>query len=884
MIIVPAYGKNGIPIIMASDNRYVPYLSVTLASILAHTKKTKNYDIIILENNISKHNKEILLSQTNGLKNVSLRFYNLCNEIKQCKFNVVSYYSAAIYFRIFMPYIMPDYDKAIYLDCDLVLNKDIDILFDYPIENNLVGAVRDIGMILHYYTSGKEYIPKSYFTKYLSAIKPSNYFNSGVLVMNLKAFRNEIKLDDMIKIVNEKGLKFPDQDGLNIICANRVCFLPFNWNCIPQNTGNRTLENLRAELPSELFIKYISGRDNPFIIHYAMREKPWLYSTNIDYCLFVFFWKYAVKSPFWDDIIFNNKSKIVLPEKAAIIKTFKKIEPVKAKSNNNVYFVLGNYCLGDMAHSAVRYETLEIKNNMLRIECSCLCFDEEMALNSKFWFLSQGVKFPCEKIVSNEKICFGEEIISKKIVLRADITLQGVKEADIFLYTTYKGVNVKRILNNYSKLFPADKIIDEQYYANKNYLIKSKEDRITVRRVSFAGRIKQEIKYKKAIIKKFGKAGIRASIIRTCAHIKNFLRRKQVWLINDNFLTDDNGYAFFKYIRENHRKNIKAYFVYTNKTQNIQKAQKLGKCVLIGTKKYKWLFLTSDYSVGSVVYPQMKNAFSNKNDFYRDFVAKRGFVFLQHGVISQDLSKEHNKFVYNPCGFVTSANPEWESLVYGNYFYLPSEVWLTGLPRFDLLYNDSKKIITFMPTWRKYLINGLTKQSEFYKNYDKVINNEKLISACQRYGYRLNFRLHPLLQKYYDVFSNENNHFSITNDTYRELFAHSDLIITDYSSAIFDFLYLNKPIIYYQFDKEHFFKEHVYDEGYLDYEKNGFGQVCYDADALVETIISYMRNGCAMEEVYKKRLDNFFGAIDKNNSKRVYDRIINCDKGLKNEI
>ncbi|MBQ9027111.1 MAG: CDP-glycerol glycerophosphotransferase family protein, partial [Methanobrevibacter sp.] len=93
----------------------------------------------------------------------------------------------------------------------------------------------------------------------------------------------------------------------------------------------------------------------------------------------------------------------------------------------------------------------------------------------------------------------------------------------------------------------------------------------------------------------------------------------------------------------------------------------------------------------------------------------------------------------------------------------------------------------------------------------------------------------------------------------------------DYSSVAFDFAYLKKPLIYYH--TESFTKFH-YDKGYFDYDTMGFGQIIKSEGDLVEKIISYIDNGCVMEDKYQKRVDEFFKFRDANNSKRIYDWLI----------
>ena len=136
---------------------------------------------------------------------------------------------------------------------------------------------------------------------------------------------------------------------------------------------------------------------------------------------------------------------------------------------------------------------------------------------------------------------------------------------------------------------------------------------------------------------------------------------------------------------------------------------------------------------------------------------------------------------------------------------------------------------------------------------------------------------HPNLMPYIENFKhNSKVHFSDINTSYRDVFAKSKLILTDYSSVAFDFVYLNKPVIYCQFDKQRYLDgEHSYEPGYFDYERDGFGEVEYDLESTVNRLIEYIKNDCRMKDKYKKRIDKFFIFHDKNNCERIYKKIIN---------
>ena len=142
-------------------------------------------------------------------------------------------------------------------------------------------------------------------------------------------------------------------------------------------------------------------------------------------------------------------------------------------------------------------------------------------------------------------------------------------------------------------------------------------------------------------------------------------------------------------------------------------------------------------------------------------------------------------------------------------------------------------------------------------------------------GYKGLFCIHPIHMKQ-SVDFEANDVFSVNEGyvDYNDVFARASLMVTDYSSVLFDFAYLKKPVVYTQFDKEEFFAGQIYDEGYFSYENDGFGPVCYDMDSTVDAIIEELERGCQNEEKYLERLDRFFAYDDKNNCERAYKALI----------
>lgn len=135
-----------------------------------------------------------------------------------------------------------------------------------------------------------------------------------------------------------------------------------------------------------------------------------------------------------------------------------------------------------------------------------------------------------------------------------------------------------------------------------------------------------------------------------------------------------------------------------------------------------------------------------------------------------------------------------------------------------------------------------------------------------------------MLQAQNDDFTG-NDVFSIQGkrESYGEDMRKTALVVTDYSSAAFDYAYFNRPVIYTQFDKEEFYAHHTYQEGYFDYQTMGFGPVCYDYESTVQAIIRAIENNCVMEEKYQKRVDEFFAYRDNHNCERIYQEILKLD-------
>jgi CDP-glycerol glycerophosphotransferase (TagB/SpsB family) len=178
--------------------------------------------------------------------------------------------------------------------------------------------------------------------------------------------------------------------------------------------------------------------------------------------------------------------------------------------------------------------------------------------------------------------------------------------------------------------------------------------------------------------------------------------------------------------------------------------------------------------------------------------------------------------------------------------------------------------------------NPLFKETDYYRIYNSLINDKRLIEAAKTYNYRLLYVLHPIVSPQIDDFDT-NEYVDIIpavkvkdhkGVNYEKAFRESSLMVTDFSGVQFDFAYMRKPVVYLH----HRDIPKHYEEGTFFYDTMGFGEICQDNDELIDTLISYMKNNCTMKPEYRRRADDFFAYSDHNNCQRIYDLMLDYQK------
>ena len=265
-----------IPIFFSTDDNYIPYLDVAVSSMIANASKEFNYRIIVLNTGLNENNVHKI--KKNESEQFKIDFVNISNDVEKIKSKLknVYHFSVVTYYRLFIASLFPQYDKVIYLDCDLVVLGDISELYHTELGDNILGAGPE-----QFVQNTEEF--RVYATQALG-VDPDGYVNAGVLLMNLSEFRKNKIEEKFIDLITKHDFDLldPDQAYLNYLCVGKILMLPNGWNKEPMPLA-------------------CEGKKN--IVHYALYKKPWQYDDVMDG---EYFWSYAKRSSFYDQILLNK--------------------------------------------------------------------------------------------------------------------------------------------------------------------------------------------------------------------------------------------------------------------------------------------------------------------------------------------------------------------------------------------------------------------------------------------------------------------------------------------------------------------------------------------------------------------------------------------------
>lgn len=257
-----------IPVVFSTDDFYVMPLMVAINSL----KKTKSQyvclNVFILTQSLKEENKQkILLLQEN---NFNIFFVNISDYVNESLY-AKERFSVAMYYRFFIPLILKEYSKVIYLDCDVVVNKCISNLYNCDLGDNILGACLDCNGLQ----------------------RSTNYFNSGILLFNVEKFNENQISDKCIEFLQDnRNLCYPDQDTLNEVCRGKICCLPSIFNYMTSASYDKGTGKVDKEKALKIF--EVKRDKNVVIYHFTDRFKPWI-TKNAPYAQV--WWKNAKTLP-----------------------------------------------------------------------------------------------------------------------------------------------------------------------------------------------------------------------------------------------------------------------------------------------------------------------------------------------------------------------------------------------------------------------------------------------------------------------------------------------------------------------------------------------------------------------------------------------------------
>ena len=321
MRVSPAFADCSEAIVFCVNDSYCPILSVMLYSVMEHVSPARVYDIVILHRDITPVNQKILQNMGAEKNNVSIRFLNVAALISDYTLFVggKAVFTIDAYLRLLIPYVLDDvYQKALYLDADMLALADVGELLDTNVDDFLLASSRDLTGLAEYYDSSSMH--KRNRDEVLKLEKPDDYFIDGMLVLNLEAFREKYTSDELLELAASRNWLQHDQDVLNVICnGGKAKILHAQWDVLKPYHPER--------LPQEYRVEHDEALASPKIVHFGGDDKPWKVTGNPWDDLF---WDTAIKTPYYKAIIYSVIDKANTSREKMIEKHRNEIESIYA--------------------------------------------------------------------------------------------------------------------------------------------------------------------------------------------------------------------------------------------------------------------------------------------------------------------------------------------------------------------------------------------------------------------------------------------------------------------------------------------------------------------------------------------------------------------------
>lgn len=427
-----------------------------------------------------------------------------------------------------------------------------------------------------------------------------------------------------------------------------------------------------------------------------------------------------------------------------------------------------------------------------------------------------------------------------------------------------------------------NKSIGRNEYVTGNKKCRMTDNRFIIENVD----AKEERKYQIKTLLRMLKTNIKVFVVRLICLLLPI--KDKIWLYHDcNTVGTDNAYLQFVHDFEK-KDNVKRYYVVNG---SIEKAKALFTpeqqkyLVTFRSWKHKILYLKASKVITAFI--EKVNYLPFFDDVYKYYIDlfKGEVIYLQHGVLHAHLPWKYSYERLDLAAEVISTNYEIDNFT-RNYCFPESVLIKAKMPRYDFIDCDvtpDKNRILLAPSWRKYLIElkgdgtwvptrEKFLQSEFYIETRKFLESDALKELLEANDWYLDFKLHPIFAVYNDCFNIDNPRITVPAKTEPSDYK---IVITDYSSFVFDFVYLKRAVVYFMPDYAQF------KAGFNDYKEldipleKGFGELTKNADELLAALDKIIKNDGKALPPFDKKTDGFFLNQDKNSRAEIYSHLIN---------
>ena len=367
--------------------------------------------------------------------------------------------------------------------------------------------------------------------------------------------------------------------------------------------------------------------------------------------------------------------------------------------------------------------------------------------------------------------------------------------------------------------------------------------------------------------------------------LKPYWDSRHIQLVYEKFcmMAQDNGYYFFKHCmdhEEEKRQKNHIYYVITKDAPDRKKLDAYQSRLVDFMSIRHMIYMIAAELLVSTDTRNHLYAMRQRGSILKRYLRKKPLVFLQHGVTAlKKVDFFYGKGKSGSCDlFVVTS--DFEKKIIEDYFgYAEDEIVNSGFARWDVLEDKSEGLreILIMPTWRAWLENVTLeefKESDYFHNYMELLNSPRFHSFLEKNDLLANFYLHSKFREFIQDFSVESDRIRLIvfgEEPANELMMRCKMLVTDYSSVCWDVFYLDKPVVFFQFDRDKYMEAHG---SYLDMDRELFGDCAQDVDGLLTYMERCADDRFVVRPEYEKMQKSFYKYFDDQNSRRICDAIV----------